>query len=90
MLPQVLRVNHAVNAGKQARVSEALERPEQPAGEAVAGLGLGLPTRLRDVGVKTGAARHHRQWVDARPLYAYHPRKINCPAVIRTLLDAAW
>src|SRR5947208_4408580 len=54
MLPHVLRFNHSVNAGKQARVSEALGRPEAPAAEAVAELiaGLGLPTRLRDLGVK--------------------------------------
>ena len=53
MLPHVLRFNHSVSAGKQARVSEALGRPDEPAAEVVAELisGLGLPTRLRDVGV---------------------------------------
>src|SRR5580692_6359677 len=54
MLPHVLRFNHSVNAERQARVSEALGRPGHPAADAVAELinALGLPMRLRDVGVK--------------------------------------
>jgi len=92
MLPHVLRFNHPVNAGKQARVSEALGRPDEPAAEAVAELisGLGLPARLRDVGVKPqqldmiAEGSMHDRWVHT------NPRKIDGPAVIRTLLDAAW
>jgi maleylacetate reductase len=92
MLPHVLRFNHPVNAEKQARVSEALGRPEVPAADAVAELiaGLGLPTRLRDVGVATeqldliAAGSMHDRWVHT------NPRKIDGPAVIRTLLDTAW
>src|SRR5467141_231027 len=92
MLPHVLRFNHPVNAGKQARVSGALGRPDEPAAEVVAELiaGLGLPTRLRDVGVKLEQLDHiaegsmHDRWIHT------NPRKIDGPAVIRTLLDAAW
>jgi maleylacetate reductase len=92
MLPHVLRYNHPVNAGKQARVSEALGRTDEPAAEVVAELisGLGLPTRLRDVGVKPeqldliAEGSMHDRWVHT------NPRKIDGPAVIRTLLDAAW
>jgi maleylacetate reductase len=92
MLPHVLRFNHAVNADKQARVSEALGRPEEPAAETVAALiaGLGLPTRLRDVGVREDQLdliaenSMHDRWIHT------NPRKIEGPAVIRTLLDAAW
>jgi maleylacetate reductase len=92
MLPHVLRFNHPVNAEKQARVSEALGRPEVPAADAVAELiaGLGLPTRLRDVGVATeqldliAEGSMHDRWVHT------NPRKIDGPAVIRTLLDTAW
>jgi maleylacetate reductase len=92
MLPHVLRYNHTVNAGKQARVSEALGRTDEPAAEVVAELisGLGLPTRLRDVGVKPeqldliAEGSMHDRWVHT------NPRKIDGPAVIRTLLDAAW
>src|SRR3984893_2618429 len=92
MLPHVLRFNHPVNAGKQARVSEALGRPEVPAADAVAELisGLGPPTRLRDVGVapeqldQIAEGSMHDRWIHT------NPRKIDGPAVIRTLLDAAW
>jgi maleylacetate reductase len=92
MLPHVLRFNHPVNGEKQARVSDALGRPGEPAAEVVAGLiaGLGLPTRLRDVGVepeqldRIAEQSMHDRWIHT------NPRKIEGPAVIRTLLDAAW
>ena len=92
MLPHVLRFNHPVNAEQQARVSEALGQPGEPAADVVAKLtaGLGLPTRLRDVGVKedqldliAGNSMHDR-WVHT------NPRRIDGPAVVRQLLDAAW
>jgi maleylacetate reductase len=92
MLPHVLRFNHPVNGEKQARVSEALGRPSEAAADVVASLiaGLGLPTRLRDVGVKPehldviAENSMHDRWVHT------NPRKIDGPAVIRTLLDDAW
>jgi maleylacetate reductase len=92
MLPHVLRFNHAVNAERQALVSEALGEPDAPAADVVAALiaDLGLPRRLRDVGVKSEQldviAEHamHDRWVHT------NPRKIDGPATIRTLLDAAW
>src|SRR5436190_4766592 len=90
MLPHLLRFNHPVNAEKQARVSEAFGRPNEPAADVVAGLiaGLGLPTRLRDVGVEADQLdliaenSMHDRWIHT------NPRKIDGPAVIRTLLDA--
>jgi maleylacetate reductase len=92
MLPHVLRFNYAVNADRQARVSEALGRPRDPAADVVAALiaGLGLPSRLRDVGVKPeqldliAENSMHDRWVHT------NPRKIDGPPVIRQLLDAAW
>jgi maleylacetate reductase len=73
-------------------VSEALGRPGEPAAEIVAELiaGLGLPARLRDAGVKPeqldliAENSMHDRWVHT------NPRKIDGPAVIRRLLDAAW
>ena len=92
MLPHVLRFNAAVNAERQRWVSEALGHPDEGAGDAVAGLiaSLGLPGRLRDVGVKpeqldqiaTGSM--HDRWVHT------NPRKIDGPPAVRALLDAAW
>ena len=92
MLPHVLRFNHPVNADRQARVSEALGHPGEPAADVVAGLiaALGLPTRLRDVGVKPeqldriAELSMHDRWIHT------NPRKIDGPPVIRELLDAAW
>jgi maleylacetate reductase len=92
MLPHVLRFNDPVNQNKQSRVSEALGRAGEPAADVVAGLiaGLGLPTRLRDVDVKQDQLdliaenSMHDRWIHT------NPRKIEGPAVIRTLLDAAW
>jgi len=92
MLPHVLRFNAEVNADRQRWVSEALGHRDQPAADVVAALiaGLGLPTRLRDVGVKEdmldriAEGSMHDRWIHT------NPRKIDGPAVIRTLLDAAW
>src|SRR3954469_11276296 len=92
MLPHVLRFNAAVDADRQALVSDALGRPGEPAADVVAGLiaGLGLPQRLRDVDVKPeqldriAELSMHDRWIHT------NPRKIDGPAVIRELLDAAW
>ncbi len=92
MLPHVLRFNAAVNADRQALVSEALGQPHLPAADAVAALiaGLGLPARLRDVGVKPeqldriAELSMHDRWIHT------NPRKIEGPPVVRQLLDAAW
>ena len=92
MLPHVLRFNAAVNADRQALVSEAMGQPGREAADVVAGLiaGLGLPGRLRDVGVKEeqldriAELSMHDRWIHT------NPRKIDGPPVVRTLLDAAW
>ena len=92
MLPHVLRFNEPVNAARQAWVSEALGRPGDKAADAVAALiaGLGLPGRLRDVGVeqeqldRIASESMHDRWIHT------NPRTIDGPATVRTLLDAAW
>jgi maleylacetate reductase len=54
MLPAVLAFNAAVNADRQAEISAALGAAGQPAAKVLDRFitGLGLPRRLRDVGVK--------------------------------------
>jgi len=54
MLPAVLEFNEAVNAERQAEISAALGAAGRPAAEVLDRFiaGLGLPRRLRDVGVK--------------------------------------
>jgi len=92
MLPHVLRFNESVNAERQKWVSEALGRPNETAGDAVATLiaSLSLPATLRDVGVRPeqldgiAAGSMHDRWVHT------NPRKIDGPSAVRGLLDAAW
>jgi maleylacetate reductase len=92
MLPHVLRFNYPVNAERQKMVSEALGRPGEPAAEVLAALiaELGLPRTLREVNVDAGLLGRiaeeamHDRWIHT------NPRKIDGPAVVRELLDAAW
>ena len=92
MLPHVMRFNYPVNADRQKLVSEALGRPGEPAAEVLAALiaELGLPRTLRDVGVsadlleRIAAESMHDRWIHT------NPRKIDGPATVRGLLDAAW
>jgi maleylacetate reductase len=92
MLPHVLHFNKPINAERQAWVADALGRPGDDAGDAVAALiaDLGLPGTLRAVGVQASqldaiaAGAMHDRWVHT------NPRKIDGPEVVRSLLDAAW
>jgi maleylacetate reductase len=92
MLPHVLRFNEPINGERQKLVAEALGSPGMKAADTVTALiaSLGLPATLRDVGVKPeqldAIARQsmHDRWVHS------NPRKIDGPAVVRELLDAAW
>ncbi len=92
MLPPVLRYNAGVTAERQAWAAEAMGRPGIAAADAVAELvaELGLPGRLRDVGVpaelldRIAQESMHDRWVHT------NPRRIAGPADVRALLDAAW
>ncbi|MBI3376648.1 MAG: iron-containing alcohol dehydrogenase [Betaproteobacteria bacterium] len=92
MLPHVMRWNSDVTRDAQARIAEALGRSDVDAPRAVADLvaGLGLPTRLRDLGVEQsqfdqiarGAAEN--LWVKT------NPRPVNDPIDLVRLLETAW
>jgi maleylacetate reductase len=92
MLPHVMRFNYPVNAERQKLVSEALGRPGEPAAEVLAALiaELGLPRTLRDASVsadlldRIAEESMHDRWIHT------NPRKIDGPATVRRLLDAAW
>ena len=92
MLPHVLRFNHPVNAERQAWVSDALGCPGVPAADVIAELvaTLGLPGRLRDCSIRQEQLEEiaeksmHDRWIPT------NPRKIEGPATVRQLLDAAW
>jgi len=92
MLPHVMRFNEPVNGERQKLVSEALGRPGAPAADVLAELiaALGMPRTLREAGVKAELLDRvaenamHDRWVHT------NPRKIDGPAMVRQLLDAAW
>jgi maleylacetate reductase len=92
MLPHVLRFNHPVNAARQAWVAEALGMPGGEAADAVAALvaALGLPQTLRDVGVRADQLDVIAEGSMHDRMVHTNPRKIDGPAVVRQLLDAAW
>lgn len=92
MLPHVLRFNHPVNAARQAWVAEALGMPGGEGADAVAALvaALGLPQTLRDVGVRADQLDVIAEGSMHDRMVHTNPRKIDGPAVVRQLLDAAW
>ena len=92
MLPHVLRFNHAVNAERQAWVSEALGRPGEEAADVISALvgELGLPQTLRAVGLAPGLLDQIAENAMLDRLIHTNPRHIDGPATVRMLLDAAW
>jgi len=92
MLPHVMRWNAVTTRAQQAQIAEALGRSDVDAADAVAALiaGLGLPTRLRDAGVKRSqfeqiaAGALQNMWVRS------NPRRIAGTPDIVALLEAAW
>jgi alcohol dehydrogenase class IV len=92
LLPSVLRYNKPVNEAAQRTVSEMMGRPDLEAAEAVLDLigALGLPHRLRDVGIE----RRHFETIarDAMGnlLVRNNPRPINSPKDVLEILEMAW
>jgi maleylacetate reductase len=92
MLPAVLRWNAAANAERQKRIGELMGAPGRPASDLVRELvaGLGLPTRLRDIGIRREdfpAIAEHSMHDPAIPA---NPREIAWPQDIVEILDIAW
>jgi maleylacetate reductase len=92
MLPAVLEWNEPVNAQRQQAVAQALGRPGERAGPAMREFvrGLGVPWRLRDVGI----AREDLPGIAARydgtgPI-ATNPRPVKGAADIVEILELAW
>ena len=92
MLPHVLRWNKLVNAERQRRVAAAFAEPESDAGDLVADLvrRLGLPARLRDVGVDRPALPAIARVAMQDRHIPTNPRQIAGLDDIMTLLEAAW
>jgi maleylacetate reductase len=91
-LPAVLRWNAATNAERQMHISAMMGNAKRDASTLVRELvaGLGLPTRLRDVGIRREdfmAIAEHTMTDVAIPA---NPRKIAGPQDIVEILDLAW
>jgi alcohol dehydrogenase class IV len=92
MLPHVMRFNLERTQAQQARIAQAMGATDGDAAGAVARLiaSLGMPTRLRDQGVKPeqfeaiAAGAIHNMWVRS------NPRPIEGKAGVVKLLEAAY
>lgn len=92
ILPHVLRWNEPVTSERQKLISEAMGRPSLSAGDAVAELvsDLGLPSRLRDVGLDREHLDQIAEEAAAHPVVRSNPREITSASDLRQILDAAW
>ena len=92
LLPSVMRWNVGANRARQALIAEALGAGEDDAGTALADLinELGLPTRLRDVGVPRDAfpAIAHKALGDL--LTRNNARPVQSTGDIEEILEMAW
>jgi maleylacetate reductase len=91
-LPAVMEWNASVNGERQKEVAAAFGGPGQPAGEVLRKFvsGLGLPTRIRDVGVKQEELPEIAASWDGTGPIATNPRKISGKDELLQLLEAAW
>ena len=91
MLPHVLRYNASVTVGAQERISRALGVTGS-AGDAVHELvsTLGLPTRLRDVGVSWDQLPTIAELSVPNMFVRQNPRPLLSPEPILQILEAAW
>ena len=92
MLPHVLRWNAPATAERQTQLSAALGRLQLSAGDAVAELiaDLGLPHRLRDVGIKKEQLTAIAEEAAKNPVVQSNPRPIAGAADLMEILRAAW
>lgn len=92
MLPHVLRWNAATTADRQKQLSVAMGRPQMSAGDAVAELvaDLGLPARLRDVGIKEDQLPAIADEAAKHPVVLSNPRPIAGASDVLHILRAAW
>lgn len=91
-LAPVLRWNEPADAGGQAAISRAMGRAGTPAADAVESLvrALGLPTRLRDIGVARAAIPTLARRAFDDPPMRFNPRQPRSPDEVEALLDAMW
>jgi maleylacetate reductase len=92
MLPAVLAFNAPVNADRQAEISAALGASGQPAAEVLDRFiaGLGLPRRLRDVGVESADLQRIATNCMLDDWTFSNPRPIHAAQEIVPLLESVY
>jgi alcohol dehydrogenase class IV len=92
LLPAVLAWNELATARQQGVVAAALGRPGDSASEAVRALvaALGLPTRIRAVGVERALLPKVAEQAMANLWVRTNPRPIAEPAEVLAILESAW
>jgi maleylacetate reductase len=97
LLPSVMRWNAKANPARQALIAEALGAESRGAkdGDAAGALArliaaLGLPARLRDVGVSRDTFPAIAQKAMGDILTKNNPRPVRSPGDIEEVLDLAW
>jgi alcohol dehydrogenase class IV len=92
MLPHVLRWNESATADRQRTLAQAMGRPNMALGDAVSELikDLGLPARLRDVGIKESQLQAIADEGAKHPTVLSNPRPITGAADVLQILRAAW
>ncbi len=92
MLPAVLAFNHQVNGARQKEIAAALGAAGTPASEVLDGFiaGLGLPRRLRDVGVKQDDLQRIATNCMLDDWTFSNPRKINGAQEIVPMLEGVF
>lgn len=92
LLPSVLKYNAETNGERQQLVAEAMGDPGRPAHALVAELieRLGMPTRLRDVGVERSHFDAIANGGMQNMMVRSNPRPITHADHIRDILEIAW
>jgi maleylacetate reductase len=90
--PAVMRWNAPANAARQARIATALGHPGASAADAIAALAtaVGLPTRLRDLGVERACFAEVAKVSFEQGSIRTNPRPIDAPQDILEILELAW
>lgn len=91
MLPATMRWNRPANADRQARAAAAMGRTDGDLAAALEALiaGLGMPTRLSEVGIGPDAFDAIAAGAMKTPWAPRNPRPIEGPAQVREILDLA-
>ena len=92
LLPTVMRYNASACPAQMAEIAAALGDPERPAADQVEALiaGLGLPTRIGQLGLSRDRLALIAQKGMANPWVHSNPRPITDVAQLQALLQQAW